>query len=627
MDYFISISVFFVLVLVLWALGRKLLGAAGLKTISVSENMVFSFAMGFGTLSCVILFLGILRILYPLVTAGVIMAIAILVLPEIRMCLRDIPVAFSVMSKAGREAFTGFFLCLLLTGMAVTMVGAMAPSFSNDSMVYHLTDAKYFAGAGTVGLIPFNSTNCLWPYLVEMYYTMALVLGLFPLTGLFHFSLAVFSAAAVYAFSKRFFSVKTGVFASTIFFLTPAVFSEATHTYVDLGSVLYAFLAFYAFVLYQENKDFRWALFSGVMCGFGLSVKYFFAVVPIILLVCFFAAAFFKKPTELKMEGKAILSFMLAAALFSSVWYLRQYVVRGTPLFPFFSDIFGGGGLDNEVLKLVSERSIRVSHGMSTGLGSFLSLPWRTAMRPEEFGGERLGALFLALIPGLLLTGKLTRILKYVMGFSLLYTLFWFFQYQHMRFFLPAIPFLSVLSAWVLASEWNSRTLKRLLMFTVSAFLVIHLSLNIYRNIDRGKVVFGITSEEDYLSDNERSFDVSMYINGITDENVKIMVVNESNTFFIDKPYRREIYWWIFDRYDKYLGGGAEVINKLKSEGFSHILYADYENKTPEFQDRRRLTGLIRDSGFREDFLELVYRNKPVSGNARGVEYSIYRIK
>ncbi|MCK5451759.1 MAG: glycosyltransferase family 39 protein, partial [Candidatus Omnitrophica bacterium] len=612
MEYLASIFIFMSLVLILWAVGRKMLTICSINCTSVSENFVFSFGIGFGIIAYLVLFLGIFKVLYCSLICGVLAAIALIVFPEVKKCLRDIKDAFIKIKNTKLDPVSKVLLCMLGVVVLMTLFGALSPSYSNDSMVYHLTDAKYFAQNHMVGHIFENSTNSLWPYLVEMYYTLAMLFNLAPMAGLFHFSLAVVSAVGIYSFSKRFFSHKIGIVSSVIFFLTPIIFTEATHTYVDLGSVFYAFLAFYAFVLYLENKTINWAGISGVMCGLGMSVKYFFVIVPVILGIYFVFVAF-----RDKFPGsvfKALLLFSAGTIAIPIIWYVRQYIVIGTPVFPFFAGIFGVAGLDPEVIKVISEKSIRESHGMIVNLKSLLTLPWRMVMSPEEFGGEKIGPVFLAIIPAFIFLKDVDKIVKRVSIFAIAYICLWFVLYQHMRFFMPVVPFLSVISAYIICDTIGTKkVIDRIIWTLVCILLAFSLGFSFYHNVEPAKVVLGMESRENYLSENERSFRISEYVNKQLSTDDKLMVVGEGHTFFVDKSYKREMYWWIFSRYEKKYNSPDEVVDALRRDGFSHILYAEYGGDKEKRGTFFRLTKLMENEEFKDGFLEEIYTEESLS--------------
>jgi len=197
-----------------------------------------------------------------------------------------------------------------------------------------------------------------------------------------------------------------------------------------------------------------------------------------------------------------------------------------------------------------------------------------------------------------------------------------------MRFFLPVVPFLSIISAYILTSIAGTKKVMSTVLYTVLCLLLTFpLALSVYRNIDSAKVVLGIESEDNYLTVNERSFSISKYINETLAPSVKVMVVNEPNTFYVDRPHKRELYWWIFTRYDKKYESPEEIMSALKADGYSHVLYASYETDDGGYGKDLRITKLMKKESFKRKFLEEIYSEDSSSKNSGGVKYILYQIK
>lgn len=641
MDYLKSCLALAFFALLIWAVGRRIHKALSLGPSSKAENFVFSFALGFGLVGYAVLFLGMAGMLYGISLAALLIIALVIVRPEIRECITEIPGAFSRIPKAFKPFSMGSFaLSLAIIAGAAVFIGSMAPSYSNDSMVYHLADAKYFSQHHMVGQIPFNSTNALWPYLVEMYYTIAILAGLMPLAGLFHFFLAAVSAVAVYALARRYLSERVAVLSAAIFILTPGILMEATQTYVDLGTVFYCLTAVYAFFAGLEKRDIKWAALSGAMCGLGMSVKYFAVVVPVILGAWFVwemawsigQGAWGKAQravhcSPFTVHLKAFSVFCAFTFLFSCVWYFRQWIVMGNPFFPFFQSVFGKSGLDADAMKALSEGTIRGTMGLAGGLKDLITLPWRVTMRPDIFGGEQLGPLFLAIIPGVILVFGRDRFIRKASVFALAYSLLWFLGYQNIRFLLPAVPFFSIIAAYVIYSvAGGGRIFDRIIRGAVLVCLLFSTFLAVYYNSQAIKAVLGLQTKYEYLARNERSYEISEYINLNLPKKADILVVDEGHTFYIDRQYRRELYYWIYTRYDRRTDTPEKVLDFFKKDGFTHILYASGAG-AEEDRSPYRLTGLLRDTGFKEKYLKLMYTQKPRSKNANGITYELYEIK
>ena len=71
-------------------------------------------------------------------------------------------------------------------------------------------------------------------------------------------------------------------------------------------------------------------------------------------------------------------------------------------------------------------------------------------MFPGRFGGEQLGPIFLAILPGIALLKSIDKRMKPILIFGLAYIVICFFVYQNLRFILPVVPFLSIITAYIL---------------------------------------------------------------------------------------------------------------------------------------------------------------------------------
>ena len=203
MDYLLNSSIFIALFLLVISVGRAVLSLFRFDFHSEVEGLVFAFSIGFGVIGYLVLFLGMAGLLYPWILFLTLLLIALLVSTSFIKNMQDI---FKILSHFKDCHWMCKVLFILLgVGILVTFCAGLAPSYSNDSMVYHLKDARYFAEHHSIGHIPYDSTNALWPYLVEMYFVIALIFGRYELAGVFHVSFALAGAAAIYAFSKRFF--------------------------------------------------------------------------------------------------------------------------------------------------------------------------------------------------------------------------------------------------------------------------------------------------------------------------------------------------------------------------------------------------------------------------------------
>ncbi len=118
---------------------------------------------------------------------------------------------------------------------------------------------------------------------------------------------------------------------------TPALFGWAATTYVDhlLALGLVASLLFTLRAAHHAGKGLPWrdALLAGVAMGLALGAKY--SALPLALLL---GAAHLglglRRPDRLRATAVALVSFGGAAALVGGFWYLQNWWVTGSPVWP-----------------------------------------------------------------------------------------------------------------------------------------------------------------------------------------------------------------------------------------------------------------------------------------------------
>ncbi|MBI3316164.1 MAG: glycosyltransferase family 39 protein, partial [Candidatus Omnitrophica bacterium] len=337
---------------------RRVCGS--LETLSAGEGTLFSLALGLAALSLFMLGLGLLGLvtkLHALALLGF-----FLVLPW--WLEKGKRFSFSWASGASIP-----FL-LMLFAFFLSWLNTTLPPIGNDALAYHLADPKDFILHGRVHPIPL-SRESLWPYQTEMLFMLGLLLQGTSLAQALHWVFYPLTAFSIYAFGARFLGRREAVFGALVFVFTPVVFALSGEAYVDLGLTFFIFLSFYAFLLKDTLGELKASLVSGLFCGAALATKYSGLNAAVILTVFWL----WRKPVSLK----SALYFILSALAVSGVWYLRSYWILGNPVYPFFSNFFGGRGF---------EFGIQSSLGTGNGVDSFLLLLWDMTFYPKLFGGD-----------------------------------------------------------------------------------------------------------------------------------------------------------------------------------------------------------------------------------------------
>jgi hypothetical protein len=454
----------------------------------------------------------------------------------------------------------------LIAGFAVlaaaSYLAAQAPPVGNDALAYHLYFARMNVETGALFYDPAHP-RVLWPSLFGLLGTAGLLMQGTALASLFSWLAGALAVAAV-PLAVRCFggggaaARLAAVLAGTV----PAVWMQSVYAYNDLGMALYAFLAFAALWLWR-SRGFRArdGAAAGLFLGALLSVKLFTLVAFAILagLGVLWLGRARRVPFAARLAGTAALAGTCAA--FSGFWFVRSWFHTGNPVFPFLGGLFGGNGF--------AQRMVGYAE-LGKGPLQLLLLPWNLSLRPDLFGGEPIGALFLAALPFLFFrAGSLDSFARHVLAFAALFTAAWFGTIQHARFFFPAVPFLAAACGAAAASETaRGPFLRRAIGAVFGALVVLHAAWALYYPARMVPAALGVPKAESYLEGHERTFAALRRMGARLGREDRVLFVNEARLFY--SPARAYLLgpgarWYARRR-------GAGVGRWIEEEGISHIL-------------------------------------------------------
>lgn len=418
-----------------------------------------------------------------------------------------------------KKAPTALSLALAIASIAFifSFLQCFVPPISNDALAYHLAHPKAFVESGRVAYLP-NSRESLWPYQMEMLFTLGLLLRGTALAQLFHWLFYPLTALLCFFLAERIIKKGSGIWALLVFVFTPAVFAQSSQAYVDVAFAFYIFASLYLFCLHKNPKA---AFASGLFSGAALGIKYLALGSSAVMAVLWLWAG--------TKRLKSFFYFALGALLIGAVWYLRSWIILGNPVYPFFSGIFGGQGYATSI-------------GNVNGLGktplAYLMLLWNLTFKPALFGGEIIGPAYLLFLPFLLgVAKKISALGKYLLFFCSSYSIFLFTQSQQVRFFISLLPVLALgagYAIYVLVKK--DSFIKNTTIAFMTALLLCHSALFIYRSIPSLKVLIGHQSERDYLLERERSFAFTDFLNAHALPDQKIFNTADIRSFYSEIP-------------------------------------------------------------------------------------------
>ncbi len=635
-------------------LGRLALHKAGMKFAASGERVIFSAGAGFGILSYSVFVLGASQLLYPVAIYILLGGCAVLaiagwafqkdsaILSFLRKQESTAPLSDSrnyLLSKQestaplsdSRNYLLSFLRkqestaplsdshfrwndrllgLLLLAGLLAGFLLVLTPAIGNDSLTYHLAVPQLFLKHHGFCFISGNIFS-QYPLNSEMLFLLGLVLRGDVLAKGIHFVMALFTLLGMWQFVKRHLSNTAFLFLPPLLFYTiPSVFETAHMAYNDLTLAFYTFLAIYAFTNWSETRETAWLILCGVFCGIAMGTKYSALLMPFVGCLGILCVCRHHNEMDPRVVLRLICAYGLCAVVVGSPFYIKNWVLAGNPLYPFFHEIFGAKGWDANQARYYD--LFLQNLGMGRNLWDYLLLPWNLSfhakMSSPQFDGI-LGPVFILTLPFAAGIRKFPVSMKIMMVYCLFSFLFWMFSAQQIRYLIPLFPFLCIMTGHILDLYRKQKLIFMLLAICVGGSLIFngyHI-IQDFRKIRPLRVGIGLEERDAFLSRMIPSYGMFQYVNTHLPKETKVFFIYMRNQGYLcDRPYYSDS---MFESYtiEKILAQSPtikEVCFDLKKRGITHILYdINYvTGKFSTFSDEAKAKFLA----FQEAHLELV---------------------
>jgi 4-amino-4-deoxy-L-arabinose transferase-like glycosyltransferase len=579
--------------LIMWVcagFGAWVLRRLRVKDATLAEELPFAAAIGMGALAYLILGIGLvgqLRLWAALLMLTVLAAIG---WREMIRIARSLGGAAALRLRSGQASPPYSVAIFLLAIFLLTLIGALAPARDNDydSLVYHLAMPKVYVRDASIHPVPWL-THSNFPFTLEMLYTVGLLAGDQSLAKLFHFGCGWLAALAVFGFARRWWGSLAGWVGAAIFAAAPLAAWQMMTAYIELGLALYAFLALAALGRARREPaeglpyspvDAGWLWVAALMCGWALGVKMLGGAALIFALVALLWGLR-TAPERARAVGRIALFALIAAAI-ASPWYIKSYLWTGNPVYPFFYEVFDGKFWTSERAR--DYTAAQKAFGMGSGPLSFLLLPWNLTMQPRWFfdlpGSLRefnvyitvFGPAFLALLPTLILTGRVGPGGRLALWFALVFAVIWFSLTQNGRYLVPILPGLSAC-----AGAAAARLLQRRWLLSSAAALVLGLSFvsglvpAYMLAAPAARVALGMESQTDYLMRASPTYRLFHEVQQATPPSARIMLFgDEPRTFYLNRDCLLGDHAEIFSRED--VASAPAFVAALERMGVTHLL-------------------------------------------------------
>jgi len=218
---------------------------------------------------------------------------------------------------------------------------------------------------------------------------------------------------------------------------------------------------------------------------------------------------------------------------------------------------------------------------MGRDLLAMLFLPWNMTIRGNlgypSFDGI-LSPLYLMWIPALIVARPLPRVTWALLLLSILSVGLWGWGPQQLRFFIPALPALSLVTAWAierLGARPGTAWLGRAALWISIGFFALFSARVLASTIpNQLPSVVGLETREDYLHRRLQPYDMMVRASRELPAGAKLLLVWENRAYYLDRPCIADSFYeasWILQFLEKDQDGNL-LADKLKKEGVTHVM-------------------------------------------------------
>lgn len=504
----------------------------------------------------------------------------------------------TVVSRVVEKAalFDRALLVLIAIPVALAFIASLAPPTAKDTLLYHFAVPKAFIAQGSSNFIEGNIASYL-ALGVEMQNVWAMLLGDFfgqraseAAAGAVNFAFFPILLTAIYGWAGELeLSRRWALIAVLMIAAIPSAYHVAASGYIDLAMALYITLAIVALTKWWRNLEHGWLIFAAIFLSAALSAKLtaLFVFASFALVITFRARQAQATNPE-KVGGILARGFgaLILAGIIASPWYLRTWAETGSPVFPFYMNIWPGEAAGWDV-----ERS-NLFQAMNSAYGGenktpfdYLLAPWNLSVnaQPEysTFFDGVLGVAFLFGLPILiwaLWKKDMPEETKIGVGIAGIMFVFWLFSSQQLRYLLPIMPVLAIAIAIASERSFTRRSAMYIVSkyaLTLSAIGGILVSTAWFLQKAPLLAVFGGETRDQYLSRNIDYYPYYQWLNSETPADAKVWLINmRRDSYNLDRPYFSDYLFedWTLRKMVWESRSSSELKAKAAAIGISYVL-------------------------------------------------------
>ncbi len=553
-----------------WGLGSYLVKPlTNSVLLSTCERWIFGHALGLQALSLLTLAAGLVFHNFAITLAVRLLiacGIGLTIVSILRTRLQPTALSTNELSPPGTSP-TPLWQFLAILAMAVPLfLAAMLPPSDFDVREYHLQVPKEWFQAGHISYLPHNIYGNM-PLGAEMpcFATSHLAAG--PLAWWWG-SLAgkaimayhtLLTAFALYAFSQRAGYGRWSLLAAGIYLLNPWVFHVSSQGLNEGVYATYLFLAGYAFLL-ARGSAITPLFYSGLFAGAAASCKYpavVFVVLPLLAATIFFDRLMGTSPAATipvnHRRWRASLLFMTGTTVSAGLWYLKNWLLIGNPVFPLLGSLFPTAGRTPDQVAQWSHAHAPPGFSWSDFTNSLPAMLLHTELAsPIVPALAALGLLAIAIYSSTNISPSdskdsvpnndwsRTSQRALLLWLCVVVILWWFCTHRLERFLVPIVSLLTLLSTYGIALAWKQGAIARcaISLLMVAGMLYSVTASFLLKGDNRWLVPLQELRVDAPLSDAafSRTSAAHRWLNANTQPGKSVLLVGDAQPFDLEMP-------------------------------------------------------------------------------------------
>ena len=468
------------------------------------------------------------------------------------------------MSNKNINLIVIFVIAVISFFLVVDVLLCLTPPIARDALIHHLAIPKLWINHGGFYDTPW-AVYSYYPMNLELLYLIPLYFGNDIIPNLIHLGFGIGTSLMIYFYLKSRFNQMAGLLGFLIFISTPVISKLSTMAYVDLGAVFFVTASVLSFIRWRDSEydQSGWLLISAVAMGLGLGSKYS------VLVPWFFVtlAVIFIYSRDTGNSGKAIkygLIYFIISLIVFSPWLVKNTILTGNPFYPLFPGIFSSrmlsDGNTNSLALVHVHASLFKTRGMMFGesLWEVLFIPIRIFFQgqdnsPRYFDGV-LNPILILFVPFAFMKKDMKVDMLFFLYFSIFILLVALFLDQiRIRYILPAIPFLAILSVtgivniFMWLKEPKRFIFQRITLSGLVIIVLVLLSLNViyihkyFLKIDPVRYLAKKETRDDFIARHDGSYPAITYINKNTPKDSRIrLILLAGRGYYLNRIYQED---------------------------------------------------------------------------------------